>query len=225
MESRTAIVFGATGLVGRSLVTRLLASDMYKQVKIFVRQPGGFSDSEKLRETVIDFSDFNSFSDQITGDDLYIAVGTTIKKAGSVSKMEETDRDLPVRIASVASANRVSRMAVVSSIGANESSPNYYLRIKGEMEKRVMALNFRTLAIARPSLLLGEREESRRGEGFAKVLMKVFGGLLAGRFRKYRPIEASDVAKAMIFFLLSRTGKEILESDILQRMADDNSMP
>jgi uncharacterized protein YbjT (DUF2867 family) len=221
MDSRTAIVFGSTGMTGRSLVEQLCASEDYSTVKIFVRRSGSVSGPDKIKEFVTDFENLNAFADQITGDDLYIALGTTIRKAGSVSKMEEIDRDLPVRIASVASANRVPRIAVMSSIGADPSSGNYYLRIKGEMEKAIMGLNFRTIAIVRPSLLLGRRTEKRFGEDISKAFMKVFGLILVGKFRKYRAIDCKDVARAMIAILRDKTGKEIWESDKLQKLSDN----
>jgi uncharacterized protein YbjT (DUF2867 family) len=213
MDSRTALVFGASGLVGRYLIAELLASDRYSRVKAFVRKDGGFAENEKLTLIITDFGKLNELSEKITGDDLFIALGTTIKKAGSVPAMEEIDRDLPVRIASIASANRVNRIAVVSSTGADSASRNYYLRIKGEMEQSIMGLNFKTIALLRPSLLLGPREEKRFGENAAKIMMKLFGIFLTGSFRKFRAIEARDVARAMIKILLERSGKEIFESD------------
>lgn len=220
MDARTAIVFGSTGLIGRSLVEELCASQDYSTVKLFVRKAGSVYRSDKIKEFVADFEKLSAFADQITGDDLFIALGTTIKKAGSVSKMEEIDRDLPVRIASVASANRIPRMAVVSSIGADASSRNYYLRIKGEMEKRILGLNFKCIAVVRPSLLLGQRGEKRFGEDLSKTFMKVFQVFLTGKFRKYKAIEAKDVARAMIAILRDKTGREIYESDRLQTISD-----
>jgi uncharacterized protein YbjT (DUF2867 family) len=220
MDSRTAIVFGATGLIGRSLVEELCYSDDYSLIKIFGRNEKRYSSIEKIREFIIDFKKLPEYSDQITGDDLFICLGTTIKKAGSVEKMEEIDKNIPVRIASIASANRVSRLAVVSSLGADAGSKNYYLRIKGEMEKGVLSMAFRTIAVARPSILFGERNERRYGEEVGKFMMKVFGVFLTGKYLKYRGIEGKTVAKAMVKILKDRTGKEIYESDKLQKIAD-----
>jgi uncharacterized protein YbjT (DUF2867 family) len=216
MDTRTALVFGATGLIGRSIVGELVNDDTYSVVKIFVRNAGNLPENEKIAEKVIDFEKLNNYSELITGDDIFIATGTTIKKAGSIEKMQEVDRDLPVKLASIASANRVSRLAVVSSIGADPLSRNYYLRIKGEMEKKIMELNFRTLVIMRPSILLGDRGEKRFGENAGKVMMKLFGPFFAGKFRKYRAIEAKTVARAMVKLLKEKTGKEIYESDMIQ---------
>src|SRR5665647_1592761 len=123
MRQRTALIFGSTGLIGNLLLEELILSDNYSVVKIFVRQPTGISVA-KVEEFVVDFSDNDTFSKQIKGDDLFICLGTTIKKAGSVRKMEEIDRDLPIKIATIASANGVKKLAVVSSVGADPGSSN-----------------------------------------------------------------------------------------------------
>ena len=219
MEKRTAIVFGGTGLVGRALIDELHQSDTYGQVKVFIRQEAGFPKDSKIRELVVDFEHPESFKGNITGDDLFICLGTTIKKAGSVRRMEEIDRDLPVILAGSARGNGVKRIAVVSSIGADKNSSNYYLRIKGEMEQGIMDLDFETAAIVRPSILLGARKERRIGEQAGKAAMKLLGFLLAGKYRKYRGIEGKDVAKAMVSILEKAQGREIYESDKLQKIA------
>ena len=154
------------------------------------------------------------------GDDIFICLGTTIKKAGSVKKMEEVDRDLPVALATVASANGVKRIAVVSALGANPRSSNYYLRIKGEMERDIQKLKFENIAIVRPSLLLGERKEKRAGEFIGKMVMKTFKPVLIGKMKKYRGIHGKDVAKAMIAILQKPQVKTVYESDELQRVAN-----
>lgn len=219
MEKRTALVFGATGLVGNALVEELCKSEMYELIKIFARGKTDFAGREKIKEFITDFDNLNSWSHLISGDDLFICLGTTIKKAGSVARMEEIDRDLPINIASIASGNSVEKLAVISSVGANPDSSNYYLRIKGEMERGLMKLTFRTLIILRPSMLLGERNERRTGEGIAKTVMKFIGVFFIGRLSKYKGIEAKKVAIAMVRAINSKTGTEILESDTLQKIA------
>jgi uncharacterized protein YbjT (DUF2867 family) len=220
MGSRTAIVFGATGLVGKALTANLLRSDIYDKIKIFVRSSSEFSAERKTEEHIIDFSKLDEYSGIITGDDLFICLGTTIKKAGTIGKMEVADRDIPVKIASVASANGVRRVCVISSIGANAASSNYYLRIKGEMEVGILNSKFESIAVVRPSVLLGTRKEKRAGEAAGKIFIKIFGFLLKGKFRKYRGIEAKDVAAAMVRIMQDLKGKEIFESDRLQEIAD-----
>ncbi len=219
MEKRTALVFGATGLVGRALIEELCKSDRYDLIKIFVRGKTDFAGREKVQKFITDFDNLKAWSDMISGDDLFICLGTTIKKAGSVARMEEIDRELPVNIASIASGNSVEKLAVISSVGANPDSSNYYLRIKGEMESGLMKFTFRTLIILRPSMLLGERNERRTGEGIAKTVMKFIGVFFIGRLSKYKGIEAKKVAIAMVRAVNSKTGTEILESDTLQKIA------
>lgn len=220
MGSKTAIVFGATGLVGNLLIEELVNSVDYLAIKIFVRQPTGISEP-KVEEIVADFSNLARYSQKITGDDLFICIGTTINKAGSVANMEKIDRDLPVQIAKLAQINGLKNVAVVSSMGAAETSRNYYLRIKGEMETDILKLNFENTAIVRPSMLLGERKEKRLGEIVGKVVMKTFQPVLIGRLLKYRAIHARDVARAMILMMQNKRGKNIIESDELQKIAKE----
>jgi uncharacterized protein YbjT (DUF2867 family) len=113
----------------------------------------------------------------------------------------------------------VERLAVVSSLGANASSSNYYLRIKGEMEEGLLALPFKTIIIARPSLLLGDRQEKRAGERIAKLVMNGLGFLMAGPLARYRGIEGKMVALAMVRSLGMHSGSHIIESDELRKMA------
>jgi uncharacterized protein YbjT (DUF2867 family) len=221
MSKRTALIFGSTGLIGNLLLEELIQSDEYQEILIFVRQTIDLYQF-KVKELVVDFSNPASFSEKITGDDVYICLGTTIKKAGSVKKMEEIDKDLPVAIASFASANGVKRIAVVSSIGANAESANFYLRIKGEMEREICKLKFENTAIVRPSILLGERKEKRAGELVSKVVMKTVNPLLVGKMKKYRGIHGRDVARAMITILQKPQVKTVYESDELKRIAEMN---
>ena len=217
MEKRTAIVFGATGLVGRALVDQLCNSTQYELITVFVRKNSGIPGRGKINEILIDFERIEDYSDLIKGNDLFICLGTTIKKAGKVSRMEEIDCTLPVKIATIASANMVEKLAAVSSLGADSDSANYYLRIKGEMENGLLGLKFKTIAILRPSILLGVRTERRFGEEIGKILMRVFGIFLVGKLAKYRGIDAKKVAAAMIRILNEKTGIEITESDRLQQ--------
>jgi uncharacterized protein YbjT (DUF2867 family) len=219
MGKKVALVFGATGLVGRSIVEELCKSDDYSSVKIFARKESGLVGPDKTEEHIISFDNLENYAELLKGNELYICTGTTIKKAGTVKRMEEIDRDLPVRIASIASGNGVEKLAVVSSIGAKAGSSNYYLRIKGEMENGLMNLKFKTIIIARPSILLGKRSERRAGEEFSKIAMKVLGVFLAGKLSKYRGIEGKDVASAMVRATASREGVQIIESDELRKLA------
>lgn len=219
MEKKVALVFGSTGLIGNLLLEELIRSDEYSLIKTFVRYPIGITEP-KVEENVVDFSDPGKFSPLITGDVIFICLGSTIRKAGSVANMEKIDRDLPVNLASIASANGVKKISAVSSIGANPGSANYYLRIKGEMEDGIRKLDFRQVSIVRPSMLLGERKEWRTGEIFGKAVIKTISPLLLGRMKKYRGIHARDVARAMIYIIKKQMTDIIYESDELKRLAD-----
>jgi uncharacterized protein YbjT (DUF2867 family) len=221
METRTAVVFGATGLIGRALIEELCKSERYISIKIFVRRKTDFCCKEKIKEILIDFNNLKEYSYMITGDDLFICLGTTIKKAGSVRRMEEIDRDLPLTIASVASGNSIDKVVIISSLGADIDSSNYYLRIKGEMEKGLIKLKFRTLIILRPSILLGDRNERRRGEEVGKILVMMIGIFLVGKLSRYRGIEGKNVAKVMVKAINEKSGIEILESDKIHQISKD----
>jgi uncharacterized protein YbjT (DUF2867 family) len=219
MDKRIALLFGSTGLVGNLLLEELMNSDIYSTIKIFVRRSTGIS-HPKVAEIVMDFSKPEKYSTQITGDDLFICLGSTIKKAGSVSKFEKIDRDLPVNLAGIAKKNGISGIAVISSVGASSSSRNYYLRVKGEMELGISVLKFDHMVFARPSLLLGERKEKRPAEIMSKFFMKAINPVLGGKLKKYRAIHARDVAKAMIAALHKDPSKTIYESDELKILVD-----
>jgi uncharacterized protein YbjT (DUF2867 family) len=210
--NKTAIVFGATGLVGSELVYQLIKDIRYKAVKVFTRRSLNI-EHIKVIEDIIDVEKVEDYGESIRGDDLFICLGTTRRKAGSVKRMEDIDHHLPVKIARAALLNGVKNMAVVSSIGADQGSGNYYYRIKGSMEKDLMSLEFNRTVILRPSILLGRRDEFRLLESIGKGIIKTFGFLLNGKNRKYRAINAFDVAYAMIREINNVNGKEVYESD------------
>jgi len=216
---KTAIIIGGTGLVGTCLINELLTLDNYNMVKSFVRKPTGLNHS-KLTEHVIDFDNLEKFKELFFGDDLFICLGTTIKKAGSVTNMEKIDRDYPIQIAQICLKNGVRGVAVVSSVGAKKNSKNYYLRIKGEMEDGIIALPYRNNAILRPSLLLGNRKEKRFAELMSKGFMTIFSFLFIGKIRKFRAIHAKTVARAMIRILENDRKDKIYESDLVQAIGE-----
>ncbi len=219
MMNKTAIVFGATGLVGSELLNVLIRDVRYRAVKVFTRNEL-YIEHIKVIEKIVDVEDVDSYSDMLKGDDLYICLGTTRRKAGSVDKMEDIDRRLPVRIAKAALRMGVQNVALVSSIGARASSRNYYYRIKGRMEEDILELEFKRKVILRPSILLGKRSEFRLFESLGKSMVKALGFMLRGQREKYRGIKASIVAEAMVKELNNLNGKTIYESD---EIADINS--
>ena len=219
MMNKTAIVFGATGLVGSELLNVLIRDIRYRAVKVFTRNALHI-EHIKVIEKIVNVEDVDSYSDLLKGDDLYICIGTTRGKAGSIDKMEDIDRRLPVRIAKASLRMGVQYVALVSSIGARASSRNYYYRIKGRMEEDILELEFKRKVILRPSILLGKRSEFRLFESLGKSMVKALGFMLRGQREKYRGIKASIVAEAMVKELNNLNGKTIYESD---EIADINS--
>lgn len=210
-----AIVIGATGLIGKELVKQLLAKDDFDRVVTLVRKTSGVSDN-KLEEIVIDFDEPSSYSKYLMGDVLFCALGTTIKKAGSQEAFRKIDFQFVVDFASVAAKNGVKRFSVVSSLGSKPDTSNFYLRTKGEMEKAISTLNFDSVYVFRPSLLLGERQERRTGEKIAEFLFKVIGFVFVGKLKRYKPVQGSAVAKAMINLSISgKPGINIVESEMI----------
>jgi len=193
---KTAIIIGATGLVGSHLINSLLSDNRYNLVKIFVRKSTGIN-HPKLEEHVIDFDKLKTWRHEISGDELYSAMGTTIKKAGSKEAQYKIDFTYQFEFAKAASENGVEKYLLVSSAGANVKSRNFYLRMKGELDEKVAELPFKQINIFRPSILAGERKERRKGEEIGITAIRFIAQIIP-LLRKYRPIEAETVAEAMI---------------------------
>ena len=191
---KTAIIIGATGLVGSTLVKQICENPNYSKVVLLLRKPLNISHSKLIQE-VIDFDNIDA--SKILGDDLFCAMGTTLAKAGSKEAQYKIDCTYPYEIGKIAKANGVKQYILVSSVGANSDSSNFYLRTKGDLENKIQLLGFQNFVSVRPSMLLGDREESRLGEKIGKVFSNLLSPLLFGSLRKYHGIEASDVAKAM----------------------------
>lgn len=193
--NKTAVVLGATGLVGSHVINLLLDDERYSCVKVFHRRSTGIT-HEKLEEQVIDFDDIESWKNQLTGDELYSAMGTTIRKAGSKEAQYKIDVTCPLEAAKAAAVNGVKKYSLVSSAGADRESRFFYPQIKGELDDAVSGLSFNRITIMKPSILDGDREESRPGERFGIAAMRIAGKIPG--LKKYRPIPARQVAKAMI---------------------------
>lgn len=216
--SKTAIVIGATGLTGTHLVAALLQDPSFSHVKILIRQPWAHP-RPRLESVIVDFDDEESLATALQGDVLYCCIGTTIKKAGSQEKFRAVDYGIPAKCARIAHAQGVSQFALMSSIGANSHSRNFYLRTKGETEEAVQSVGFSGVYIFRPSVLIGSRKEFRLGEWLGKILIQLFYFLLQGRWKKYRGIKAATVANAMIAATKqANTGVSIYESDAIQSL-------
>ena len=193
---KTAIVIGATGLVGSNITSQLLDDARYEKVKVFVRRSLKIN-NPKLEEHLINFDNIDVWKEYITGDELYSALGTTIKKAGSKEAQYKIDFTYQYEVAKTAVQNGVKKYLLVSSAGANYKSSNFYLRMKGSLDEKVQQLDFGHICIFKPSYLDGVRSEKRLGE---TIGIKIAGTItkIIPTLKKYRPIEASRVAEAMI---------------------------
>ena len=213
---KKAVVFGSTGLVGKELVRVLIARDDYDKVIAITRKPLLISDP-KLEEVHLDeFSQLADLKERLHATEYYCCIGTTIAKAGSKDFFRQVDVDIPVQIAGLAELLSIPVVVIISSIGANIASPNFYLRTKGEMEKNVREVFSGNLKIVRPSLLMGKRDEYRFGEKVSAGFMKIFGWLFAGPLKKYKGIDARHLAVSMIKISGYPPDKVIYESNELQ---------
>lgn len=201
---KTALVIGATGLVGKELVGQLLEDGRFGRVIVLVRRSMGRS-HPRLQEHLVDFNNPSTWKDLLQGDVLFSAMGTTIKKAGSQEAQYKIDYTYQYDAAQAAADNGVPTYVLVSSAGANARSRIFYSRMKGELEDAVKGLPFSFIRIIQPGILAGGREEFRLGERIGIGVMSVLGqvpGLTA-----YKPYHASVVARAMINAALSEEGR------------------
>ncbi|GGG11417.1 hypothetical protein GCM10007425_02170 [Lysinibacillus alkalisoli] len=195
MKKRSAIVVGATGLVGQALTQQLCEDDNYVDVTIIVRTAPQYR-HPKLTIKVRDFERIEA-RDIDFAHEVFCCLGTTRKAAGSKVAFERVDFTYPLLIASLAKKKGIPHFLVISAMGANEASRFYYSRVKGKVEKALIAMDFDQLSIIRPSLLRGERAKFRLGEKSGAALLKVMKPLLQGPLRKYQAIEGVQVAQAM----------------------------
>ena len=216
MEQKTAIVAGASGLIGRSLTQNLLNSNQYTGVIALVRKPLGIS-HEKYTELSIDFDQLENMEDFPKADDIFCCLGTTIKKAGSKEAFYKVDFTYCYNLAERALKSCAERFFLVSAMGSDKNSKYFYNRVKGELEDKLSFLAYRTIYIFKPSLLRGNRNESRPGEKFAQIITRIIPFI--GPWKKYRPIHADKVADAMMKVALQHDkGCYYYQSEIMQKM-------
>ncbi len=208
---KTAIVIGATGLVGANLVNKLNDAKIYDRVILLVRRKTELNHL-KLEEKIIDFDTIDP--DLVKADDIFCAIGTTLKKAGSKENQYKIDCEYPAKIAQMGKQNGVKQFLLVSSVGANKDSSNFYLRTKGELEEKIAALNYDTFIVMRPSFIIGDRKEFRLGEIIGIFFASLFRPIMLGGLKKYRGVYAIVIAKKMIKMANDNLkGKIIVESD------------
>lgn len=212
-SSRTVLVAGATGLVGREILQGLLADDAVATVHVLARRPLDIS-HPKLALHVVDFAALRPLP---RVDEVYLALGTTIKVAGSQEAFRAVDHDANLAVAKAALAAGARRLGLVSAMGADAQSSIFYSRVKGELEAAVTALRYEGLVIARPSMLAGDRirlgQPERGGEQLALKVSRWLGPVIPAN---YRSIQASDVAQALLRTVPVARGAQVLPSGAMQ---------
>jgi uncharacterized protein YbjT (DUF2867 family) len=188
----TALLAGASGLVGGECLKRLIEAPEYRRVIVVTRRDlGAPARHPKVSQQVIDFDRLGEDRDELRANHVFCALGTTIRKAGSKARFRRVDYEYPLRLAQLARMNDARHFSIVSALGASRSSPFFYSRVKGEVEQGLRAMRWPSLAIFRPSVIAGERAESRPLERVSEHLLRLAPAT-------WRPVAASDIAAAMV---------------------------
>ena len=214
-QGQTVLLLGATGLVGGHCLQRLIASPEVARVRMLVRHPRR-SPPAKVEVCVADFNRLEQHLEWCKVDSVICALGTTIAKAGSEAAFRQVDFDYPLQIAQLTHASGAKQFVVVSALGSDARSNVFYNRVKGELEDALTALGFDSLAIAKPSLLMGERQEFRLGERVALCATRLVRPLIPAA---WRPVHADQVAAALVDAVLQpRKGSYVMANPQLLQM-------
>jgi len=199
MSGKTAAIIGVTGMTGNYLLHEMLNDTYYETIRVIVRRPYVKTDS-RIEVKLVDFNDYESLKLAIDGSDaLFCNIGTTRKNVkGNKELYRKIDFDIPVKAARACKETGCEKFIIISSVGADSKSNNFYLKLKGEVEDALTVSGINTVHMLQPSMLLGDRKEKRIGEQIGVPLMKAFSFLLRGTRRKYKPIHGRDVARAML---------------------------
>jgi uncharacterized protein YbjT (DUF2867 family) len=209
---KTALLFGASGLVGSHVLNQLISNNSYSKIKLFVRTTINISDP-KIEIIQIDFKNLENHREDIKGDDCFFCIGTTKKNSPDKNEYKRVELEVPKQVAQIAKSNSVNSFVFISSGYADPKSSGDYLKFKGEVEEELKRLNFQKLGIMRPSFLLGDRKEKRIGEKIGIFVFKLLSPLFLGPLKKMKPIHSVTVAKAMIAITQNKVSKTIFESD------------
>ena len=194
---KTALLFGASGLVGSHLLNQLISNNNYSKIKLFVRSAIDLNDP-KIEIIQTDFNNLENHREDIKGEDCFFCIGTTKKNSPDKNEYKRVELEVPKQIAQIAKSNFVNSFVFVSSGYADPKSSGDYLKFKGEVEEELKKLNFLKLGVMRPSFLLGDRKEKRVGEKIGIFIFKLISPLLLGPLKKMKPIHSEIVARSMI---------------------------
>jgi uncharacterized protein YbjT (DUF2867 family) len=218
-DAKIALIAGGSGLCGGYALDALLDAPDVSRVVAVSRRPLGREHS-RLANRIVQFEQLESQLRGVSCDAALCCLGTTIRKAGSQQRFRAVDVDAVTTFARAARAANARRFIVVSAIGANSESRNFYLRTKGEMEEAVSALGFESLDILQPSVLLSWRAEMRPLELLATAVMPLLNPLLRGKYEPYRGISARTVGQAMLGAMRSgRRGVQHYSHDGIEALA------
>ena len=209
---KTALLFGASGLVGSHLLNQLISNNNYSKIKLFVRSSIDISDP-KIEIIQTDFNNLENHREDIKGDDCFFCIGTTKQNSPDKNEYRRVELEVPKQIAQIAKSNSVNSFVFISSGYADPKSSGDYLKFKGEVEEELKRLNFPKLGIMRPSFLLGDRKEKRVGEKIGIFVFKLLSPLFLGPLKKMKPIHSATVAKAMIAITQNDSSQTIFESN------------
>ncbi|MDR5591272.1 NAD-dependent epimerase/dehydratase family protein [Christiangramia sp. SM2212] len=219
MEQKTAIILGATGLTGSILLDKLVDDPRYRKIKVFSRNHV-HRKSEKIEEYLINLFELEKFTELFKADEVFCCIGTTQKKTPDNDTYRMVDFGIPATAAKLCHRNEIETFQVISAMGADEKSRFFYNRVKGEMEGAVLEQQIPNTYILQPSLIGGEREESRPFEFIWKKIMLVGDHLLVGSLRKYRSIHPEIIVKAMIYLANNKHRKGRITSEEIREIAD-----
>jgi uncharacterized protein YbjT (DUF2867 family) len=194
---RTALIAGASGLIGGHCLTLLLENENYSNVISIGRRALDITHS-KLEQHVVDFNKLENYEDLFKVNDVFCCLGTTIKTAGSKEKFRLVDYVFPIKMAQLAQSNDVEVYSIVTAMGANAKSSIFYNQVKGEVENELETLDIPAVHILQPSLLLGDRNESRTGEAIAQAIFKVINPIFVGKLKQFKGIPGKRVAEKMV---------------------------
>jgi uncharacterized protein YbjT (DUF2867 family) len=219
ISRNNAVLLGASGLVGGFCLQALLGDAHYTEIVLLNRRPLTMASHPCLTQRTISFENLSPL-DFYDAKDVFCALGTTIRKAGSQEAFRRVDLEYPLAAARLARQASAQQFVLVSSVGADAKSKNFYLRTKGELEEEIGKLGFRAVHIFRPSLLLGKREESRLGEALMQASAPLLSLLTLGGLRRYRAIPAATVGRAMVAAARQgQSGNFVYEHDEIVRLA------
>ena len=217
---KTALLFGATGLVGSHLLNLLISNNNYSKIKVFVRSSIELNDP-KIEIIQTDFNNLKNHREDIEGDDCFFCIGTTKKNSPDKNEYKRVELEVPKQVAQIAKSNLVNSFIFVSSGYADSKSSGDYLKFKGLVEEELKRLNFSKLGIMRPSFLLGNRQEKRVGEKIGIFVFKLLSPLFLGPLKKMKPIHSATVAKAMIRTANEKLEKKVFESNEIAELVLD----